>query len=99
MITLLTTTDHRGDTLVQVSLDVSLKNYDEPAPELRELVGQCKSTKRKVGRIWRRFGGTTYFTFDPAIQPQVEIGLLAALSTPKSEVNVTQGGHKEWAKY
>ena len=99
MITLMKTIDHRGDTLIEVSLDVSLKNYGEPASELRELFEQCRSTKRKVGSIWRKFGGNTYFTYDPNYQPQVEVALLAALSMPKSEVHVTQGGYSECDKY
>ena len=99
MITVMKTIDRSGTGLLEVLLDIFLKDFTAPAPELKALIAECKKTKRRVGCISRLYDATTFFTYDPANQAQVETSLLAALSTPKSEVHVTQGGGEEWQKF
>jgi hypothetical protein len=99
MITLLNIIDSCGASQVEVLLDIGAKDFAAPSPTLKKLLTECKTTKRKVGCISRTSGATTFFTYDPANQAQVEASLIAALSIPKSEVHVTQERSSEWANY
>jgi hypothetical protein len=98
MITLLNIIDSRGASQVEVLLDICAKDFTVPSPTLKKLLAECKQTKRKVGCVSRTYGGTTFFSYDLLNQPQLESRLLAALSTPQTEVHVTQGGHESWEK-
>ena len=90
MITLLTHPEGPWTYRQTVLLDVTLKDINEPPDEARSLFNEAKVNNRKVGCIQRYFGGDTYFTYDPAIQAQHEISLIAALAIPKADVHVTQ---------
>ena len=99
MITLLNIIDRRGAGQVEVLLDIGTKDFTAPSPALKKLLAECKPTKRRVGCISRTSGTSTFFTYDPENQAQVETSLIAALTVPKSDVHVTQEGSREWDKY
>lgn len=86
---------------IQVCLDMAIKDVDEVTSELTALFKHAKETKRKVGCVIRQYGGNSYFSYDEATRPQLEIALIAALSTPKTDVHVSQdsGGSAAWDKY
>lgn len=101
MITLLHHLTGPHSAGIKVLLDITLKDLDGLPDEVRDLIKEAKTLNRKVAGILRQFGGNTYITYDPANQAQLEVSLIAALATPKTDVHVTQeaGGHAKWDKY
>lgn len=101
MITLLTHPDGPLTSRQTVLLDITIKDVNAPPDEACDLFKEAQAQGRKVGCVLRRFGGDTYFTYDPANQAEHEIRLIAALATPRADVHITQqaGGHTEWEKY
>ena len=98
MITLLHHPDGPIQNRVKVLLCVTPEALDEPDESLLALLDEAQNTGRKVGCIIRDFGGSSYFTFAPSQQSQLEISLLAALATPKAEMHITQdsGSNDKW---
>ena len=85
---------------LEVLLDLSLNDVDTPSDELKALLKECKTTKRKVGCVLQQYAPSVYFSYDPANQAHTEAGLLAALCMPKPEIHVSQAsGGESWAKY
>ena len=95
MITLINRPYGRGAGTLEVLLDVSANNFDTPSDELKAMLKESKTTKRKVGCILQQFSPSLYFSYDPVNQAHMEASLLAALCMPKHEVNVTQGAGGE----
>lgn len=91
MITLFHHPDGPIQNRVKVLLCVTPEALDEPDESLVALIDEAQTAGRKVGCIVRDFGGNSYFTFAPSQQQQLEISLLAALTTPRAETYVTQG--------
>lgn len=98
MITLLRHTNISRYQEFEVLLDIALKDLDDQPDEVRDLIKEAKTLNRKVAGILRQFGGNTFITYDPANQAQLEVSLIEALATPKTDVHVTQnsGGHEKW---
>ena len=101
MITLLLHTNVSRYQEVEVLLDITLKDLDEPTEEIRAVLKEAKTLNRKVAGILRQLGGNTFITYDPANQAQLEVSLIEALATPKADIHVTQesGGYGKWQKY
>ena len=101
MITLLLHTNVSRYQEVEVLLDITLKDLDEPTEEIRAVLKEAQTLNRKVAGILRQTGGNTFITYDPANQAQLEVSLIEALATPKADVHVTQesGGYGKWQKY
>lgn len=100
MITVINRPQSLRTPSLEVFLDVSVKDFDPPSDELKALLNECKTTKRKVGCVLHQFAPNVFFSYDPANQGQHEVALVAAVCTPANEVHVTQGGDVEsWSKY
>lgn len=68
------------------------EDFDLPSAELKELLKDCQSTKRKVGRVVHQCAPSFFFTSDLAVQDQSEVALVASMITPASQIYDTQGG-------
>lgn len=98
MFTLFHNPDGPLQNRVKVLLCVTPEVFDDPDESLLVLFDGAQTSGRKVGCIIRAFGGSSYFTFAPSQQSQLEITLLAALATPKAEMHITQdsGSNDKW---
>lgn len=100
MITVINRPQSHRTSSLEVLLDVSVKDFDHPSVELKALLNECKTTKRKVGCVLHQYAPSVFFSYDLNNQGQYEVALVAALCTPANEVHVTQGGEVEsWPKY
>lgn len=88
-------------TQLTVTLDLEPKDIAADSTATQQLIKQAKTSKRKLGAIEHAHMGTTYFSYDPAQQTQYEVHLLAALSTPHSDVhiNAANGVNESWSNY
>ncbi len=98
MITLFHHAEGPVQNRVKVLLDVTPVAVDEMDDSLNTILNEAQDSGRAVGGVFRYFGGNSYFTYDPAQRPQLEVSLLAALATPKAEMYVTQdsGSNDKW---
>lgn len=89
-----------GRTLT-VTLDVNPGDVIADDETTRQMVTEAKKAKRKFCAIYREHVGTTWFTYDPAKQAQIEGQLLAMLSAPHTEVhvNAATGDTESWSSY
>jgi hypothetical protein len=91
MNTLFNHPDGPSQYRIKVILCVSPDDFEESDDTLEAMFAEAQESGRLVGCIVRHFGGNSYFTYYPWQQKELEISLLAALTTPRAETYVTQG--------
>ena len=99
MFTFIHCTRERVGRTLTVTLDTNPSDVMAGDETTRQMVAEAKKAKRKFCAIYREHVGTTWFTYDPANQAQVEVQLLTMIAAPHTEVhvNAATGGIESWS--
>ena len=89
------------EAIFTVKMDVAPDIINPPDEHTRALVADAKKAMRKLGTIERPFANTTFFSYHPDRESDVEMSLLSTLSLPRLEVtvNADSTSAETWSEY